>query len=407
MDRTENRNAKKLWLASSVFLTIGLLLYFKYANFFMENANYFRGFLGGMPVTWKKILLPIGISFFSFQSLTYTMDVYRKVHAPLKNPLNYLLYIVMFPQLIAGPIVRFQDIADQIVRRKESWEDFVYGFIRFSIGLGRKVLIADVLGLEVDKIMQMDFSTLDSTTAWLGIIGYTFQLYFDFSRYSDMAIGLGRMMGFKFPENFNNPYTAESISKFWRKWHMTFSNFMRDYLYIPLGGSRVSSQIRLYFNLWIVFFLSGLWHGASWNFVLWGIMHGVFIVLERIGFSKVLQKIGKPFNVIYTFFIASQLWLIFRIESLSDALNYYHSLFSFDFHPIDLPVLYLTTLGIGAFFSFITLFNFGKKWGENVFYNTYNSKQLYFYFSMAFLLFVLSVSFLSGSGFSPFIYFRF
>ncbi len=407
MDKAKSKRSKNLWLALSVALTIGLLLYFKYANFFMENVNAVRGFFGSMPMEWKKILLPIGISFFSFQSLTYTVDVYRKEHAPLKNPLNYLLYIVMFPQLIAGPIVRFQWIADQFRYRKESMQGFVYGFIRFSIGLARKVLIADVIAVEVDKYMATDFASMNTATAWIVIIGYTVQLYFDFSGYSDMAIGLGRMMGFKFPENFNNPYIAESVTKFWRRWHMTFSDFMRDYLYIPLGGNRVNSQFRLYFNLWVVFLLSGLWHGASWNFVIYGAMHGTFMVIERLGFYKVLKRLPKAMSIFYTFMIVVLARVLFRLETFAEATAFYKALFTFDFGTISFSSNYWVAFILGLFFSFVCLFNFGQKWEKTVFFSNYNNLQLNLFFIGALALFIISVAYLSGSGFSPFIYFRF
>lgn len=407
MHRAKSVKAKKLWLAASITLCIGLLVYFKYANFIVENINFIRNLLGDMPLVWKRVMLPIGISFFSFQSVTYSVDVYRKHHVPQKHLHNYLLYITMFPQLIAGPIVRHNEIADQIVKRKETTSDFVHGFIRFCIGLGRKVLIADVLGTEIDKVFASDFAVLDSTTAWITIIAYTLQLYFDFSGYSDMAIGLGRMMGFKFPENFNNPYTAESVAKFWRKWHMTFSDFMRDYLYIPLGGNRVKTQARLYFNLWVVFFLSGFWHGASWNFVIYGATHGLFMVIEKLGFYKVLRKVPRVFRIAYTLMVVILARVLFRIDKLPDAVAFYKSLFKFEFGKITYDGQFFFIMFIGFFFSFVTLFKWGQKWEQQVFYTDYNKKQLAIYFSIAVALFVLSVAFLTGSGFSPFIYFRF
>jgi len=218
----------------------------------------------------------------------------------------------MFPQLIAGPIVRFQTIADQIVDRKETYEDRLTGFYRFIIGLAKKVLIADVLGVRVDEIMTSDLYLLDATTAWVGIIAYAFQIYFDFSGYSDMAIGIGRMLGFRFPENFDNPYISSSITEFWRRWHMTFTTFMRYYLYYPLGGNKVETKRRLYFNLMFVFLVSGLWHGASWNFVLWGAIHGFFLIMERVFLLKLLKFSGRLSGVMYTFIIVLLAWVPFR-----------------------------------------------------------------------------------------------
>jgi len=269
MSMEGNKSVKRYLLALSVIINLGLLAYFKYANFFIENVNGLLLHLNiGSPVEWTRVILPIGISFFTFQSLTYSVDIFRNVHKPLEKLSDYILYIMMFPQMIAGPIVRFNWIADQITNRRETNDDRLLGFYRFIIGLAKKVLIANVMGAEADRIMALDIATIDSTTAWFGILAYTFQIYFDFSGYSDMAIGIGRMLGFKFPENFNNPYISGSITEFWRRWHMTLGAWMRDYLYIPLGGSRVKTQGRLYFNLGFVFLVSGLWHGTDfWIFL--------------------------------------------------------------------------------------------------------------------------------------------
>ena len=280
--RSSEVSKRKLLLSLSIFINLGLLVYFKYANFFIENLNYSLASIGVNNVEWVNVVLPIGISFYTFQTLTYSIDVYRNKHKPLNKLTNYLVYIMSFPQMIAGPIVRFSHIADQIVSRKEVIDDKLIGFYRFSIGLAKKVLIANVMAEQADLIFGSDYSVLSTTNAWLGMLAYTFQIYFDFSGYSDMAIGLGKMMGFKFPENFNSPYVARSISEFWRRWHITLGDFMRDYLYIPLGGNRVKLKYRLYFNLWIVFILSGLWHGASWNYLIWGAYHGVFLILDRL-----------------------------------------------------------------------------------------------------------------------------
>jgi len=409
MHQEKNKTKAKIFLACNITLNIGLLLYFKYANFFLENVNYIRDWLQLEPIEWIHIILPIGISFFTFQSITYSMDVYRKIHQPLKNPFNYMLYIMMFPQMIAGPIVRFIDIADQITGRKEKFEDFLHGFYRFVLGLAKKVLIADTLGIEVDKIMALDYSGMDSSTAWIGILAYTFQLYFDFSGYSDMAIGLGKMIGFKFPENFNNPYVARSVTEFWRRWHMTFSVFMKNYLYYPLGGSRVKTNRRLYFNLWFVFLISGLWHGASWNFVIYGAFHGVFLVLERIFLLKILHKIGVIPSVLFTFLIIVLARVFFRIEELDQALIFFKALFSFDFNPVAFykNEHFFVMMGVATFFSFITLSKFGLKL-QDIFYNkSYNNTQHIGMWILSIGLLVLSIAQLTGVGYSPFIYFRF
>ena len=283
------------------------------------------------PAHWTRVALPIGISFFTFQKLTYSVDVYRKVHKPLNKVTDYALYILMFPQLIAGPIVRYNEIADQIEDRSanETMNNRLTGFFRFMIGLAKKVLIANVLGEQVDLIFSDTVNGLSTFTAWIGILAYAFQIYYDFSGYSDMAIGIGRMIGFRFPENFNNPYISQSITEFWRRWHITLGRFMRDYLYIPLGGSRVSNR-RLYFNLWVVFLISGLWHGASWNFVIWGAFHGLFLVADRIILLKFFNFIGKVPSIIITFLISLIGWVFFRADNLEIARDYLGRMIAFE-----------------------------------------------------------------------------
>jgi len=401
---------RHILLGISVAINLGLLLYFKYANFFIDNVNTFITSLGlGNPVSWTSVALPIGISFFTFQSLTYSVDVYRRVHEPLKKVTDYILYILMFPQLIAGPIVRFNWIADQITHRTENWDDRLLGFYRFVIGLAKKVLIANVLGAEADRVMAMDFAAMDSTTAWIGILAYTFQIYFDFSGYSDMAIGIGRMIGFRFPENFNNPYVSRSITEFWRRWHITLGAWMRDYLYIPLGGSRVETRRRLYFNLWFVFLVSGLWHGASWNFVLWGAFHGFFLILDRIFLMKLLEKSGRVFSTLFTFFLAVMGWVVFRIENFGEAMVFYQRLFAFDFGPVvfsrDKEMFVIMIVAV--FFSFITVTKAGRSWQGKIFFAGYTDRRKIWMFVVTLALLVLSVSSVTTSGFNPFIYFRF
>jgi alginate O-acetyltransferase complex protein AlgI len=409
ISRADSKTVKKLLVGVSVAINLGLLFYFKYANFFLENVSFFHQLFGGPPLTWERIILPIGISFFTFQSITYTVDVYRSAHEPLKNPLNYILYIMMFPQLLAGPIIRFEYIANQIRSRVDSWDNLLYGFYRFILGLSKKVLIADVLAVEVDRLLGPGMHAIDSGSAWIAILAYTFQLYFDFSGYSDMAIGLGRMIGFRFPENFDNPYVAGSVTEFWRRWHMTFSNFMRHYLYYPLGGNRVQTKRRLYFNLWLVFLISGLWHGASWNFVLYGAFHGFFMVLERTFLSKIYAKISRYIPIILTFIIIVLSRVFFRIESLPDALGFMKTLFSFHFNHTTLPVNhhFYFILIVAVFFSFITLSRFGLKL-QDFFYNReYSLLENRAMTGLYATMLILVIASLTGQGFSPFIYFRF
>ena len=406
--KSENLAHKKLFAGLAIAVSLGLLAYFKYANFFVDNVNALLGVFGLQPFTFAKVLLPIGISFFTFQSITYVVDTYRNVHKPMERLTDYMLYIIMFPQLIAGPIVRYCDIADEIRNREQNWSESLLGFYRFAIGLSKKVLIADVIGCQVDTLLAGDLLTMGTGTAWITIIAYTMQLYFDFSGYSDMAIGLGKIMGFHFPENFDNPYNSASVSEFWRRWHITLGTFMRNYLYIPLGGNRCSKP-RMYFNLWVVFLLSGLWHGASWNFVVWGAYHGVWLVLERIGLGKFYEKIGKIPSVILTFIIVTVGWALFRIENLSDAFTFISRLFAFDFQSV-IPIQslqFLTTLIIAVIFSFIVLFPFGKKLQSIVYYTDFSKKQHLAVWSVSIVLFLFCLGALNAVGFSPFIYFRF
>lgn len=404
------KKRKQLLLFCSIFMNVGLLAYFKYANFFVDNVNQFLGVFNVSAIGWTNVLLPIGISFYTFQTLTYSIDVYRGVHKPLDKLSNYLLYIMSFPQMIAGPIVRFNLIADEIIDRKETIDDKLQGFIRFCIGLGKKVLIANVVGEQADLIMNQPVENITFISSWIGILAYTFQIYFDFAGYSDMAIGLGKMMGFSFPENFNNPYTSKSITEFWRRWHMTLGQWMRDYLYIPLGGNRVDSKTRLYFNLWFVFLVSGLWHGASWNFVIWGAFHGFFLILDKIFLLQVLNKIGGFFSTIITFIIVVVGWVFFRLEKFDDAINYIKKMFSFNtemaFENISNEFISIAILAF--IFSFVTASKFGKKVETLIYYN--QQPGLFWYGKMILLslvLLVLSISAITAEGFNPFIYFRF
>ncbi len=406
---SQNANHRKLLLIISLFINLGLLAYFKYANFFVSNVNEVLQSLGYTQLKWTAVVLPIGISFYTFQTLTYSIDVYRRVQTPLQKVSDYLLYIMSFPQMIAGPIVRFNSIADQITNRKEIIDDKLSGFYRFAIGLAKKVLIANVMAKQADLIFDSNLSELSMEMAWLGLIAYTFQIYFDFSGYSDMAIGIGRMIGFKFPENFNSPYISQSVSEFWRRWHITLGAFMRDYLYIPLGGNRVSSKSRLYLNLWIVFLLSGLWHGAAWNFVIWGAYHGIFLILDRLFLIRILKKTGKIPSIIFTFFVIMIGWVFFRLESINEITIFLKTLFSFNqTWDLNIDPKFGITVSAATIFSFLVAFRLGKKL-EAFFFK----KKKYVFIHHVFLsilaifLLIFSISSLTSSGFNPFIYFRF
>lgn len=410
--QSSNSSYRKWLLALSVGINLGLLVYFKYANFFVDNFNFLLSQLGIETVAWTEVLLPIGISFYTFQTLTYSIDVYRGVHKPLRSPVQYLVYIMMFPQMIAGPIVRFSAIADQIENREhlETLDHKFLGFFRFTIGLAKKVLIANVMGLEADRIFSLPTEELTTPLAWLGATAYAFQIYFDFSGYSDMAIGLGRILGFKFPENFNSPYTSSSITEFWRRWHITLGAFMRDYLYIPLGGSRVSSKSRLYFNLWVVFLLSGLWHGAAWNFVVWGAFHGFFLILDRLFLLRLYSAIGKFPSILITFAITLVGWVLFRSETMDQAFGYIIKMFAMDFGVDNLYAdrEFWVILAVGVFFSFFTLSKVGTRLEDFLFFRKEHTIRAYFaMLVLTIVLFTISFSSITTSGFNPFIYFRF
>lgn len=407
--RSETVRKKRILLILSLTVNLGLLAYFKYSNFFIENTNVFLNSLGFNEITWTKVIMPIGISFFTFESITYTMDVYRGKHAPLKNLKDYLLYLLAFPKLIAGPIVRFQEIADEVIERKENIDEKLIGFYRFCIGLGKKVLIANVMAEQVREIFTSDIAHMSTATAWIGTLAYTMQIYFDFSGYSDMAIGLGKIMGFHFPENFNSPYSSKSITEFWRRWHMTLGNFMRDYLYIPLGGNRVSSKYRLYFNLALVFILSGFWHGASWNFIIWGAFHGTFLILDRIFLLKVLNKLGPLVAIPFTFLVVMIGWVIFSIEDLGKMGMYLGKLFEFSSgtNAVMIPSFW-PILVIALLFAFLPAFSVGQRMQHFVFdRNKYSMRVHGSFLLLAVILFIFSSSAVVSSGFNPFIYFRF
>ncbi len=315
-------------MAGAVVTNLGLLCTFKYAGFFVHNLNALLSILHLPPILMDPIHLPIGISFFSFQAMSYVIDVYRKEAHCQKNPLNVALYISLFPQLVAGPIVRYRDISEQINKRTISREDLAIGVKRFIVGLSKKVMIADVIGKVADQIFLLPGDQLTWTASWVGGIAFTIQLYFDFSGYSDMAIGLGRIFGFHFQENFNYPYIARSMRGFWKRWHISLTTWFRDYLFIPMGGSR-GSNARTHFNLVTVFFLCGLWHGARWNYVIWGFSHGVFLIIERTRFGKWIESTWAPIGHFYMLFVFIVTLSFFRTDSLLHAAVYLPAMFGF------------------------------------------------------------------------------
>jgi len=405
----------KLFLSFAVFLNLAALIFFKYANFIVDNINHVTGH---QVFTLQKVHLPLGISFFTFQGICYVVDVYRKKVEAQKNPYNLALATAMFPHQIAGPIIRYNDIADQIIFRKYDWTIFSGGIQRFIIGLAKKMLIANTLGAVADKIFTLGPDTLPMNVAWLGTVCYALQIYYDFSGYSDMAIGLGRMFGFTFLENFNFPYAATSIKDFWRRWHISLSSWFRDYVYISLGGDRIS-RIRTYINLIIVFFLTGLWHGAGWNFIVWGIFHGFFLVLERLGFENLLKKVWRPVQHGYTLFVVLIGWVFFKANDLPSALHYLKSMFGFVqgdvanyfLQFVNPQIVVAAFVGIAFSFPIHLLVNqlvlrFGSKassFPKIASQAIAQSTGVFIYL----MLFLLSLMTVASSTYNPFIYFRF
>jgi alginate O-acetyltransferase complex protein AlgI len=323
----------RLLLGLAVATNLGIFLYAKYMNFFVDQVNHALGGLELESVRWTAVVMPIGISFFTFQKLSYLVDVYRKTAEPASTFGDYLLYVSLFPQLIAGPIVRYHDVSRQLTTRSYSDEQFLVGVWRFSVGLAKKVIIANTLASVADSAFggtqatALNPQTLTCAAAWLAALCYTMQLYFDFSGYSDMAIGLGKMLGFDFLENFNLPYISRSITEFWRRWHISLSNWMREYLYVPLGGNRVAPW-RVYMNLWIVFLLSGFWHGASWNFIVWGALHGAMLTAERLAAKRGMPRWPALLAIPRTFLLVMIAWVFFRAWDLPQAMSFLSVMFT-------------------------------------------------------------------------------
>lgn len=403
-------------LAAGVSANLLLLLYFKYANFFVENANVLFANAGMDPVMPNPVHLPIGISFFTFQAMSYLVDVYRDEAGVQRNAVNCALYIALFPQLIAGPIVRYSDVAKQLLSRKVTAELFSSGVQRFVFGLAKKLIIANPMGLAADKIFAVPMHEVTAGMAWLGIACYSLQIYFDFSGYSDMAIGLGRMFGFTFLENFNYPYISKSVKEFWRRWHISLSSWFRDYLYIPLGGNR-GSAFRTYLNLSIVFLLCGFWHGASWNFLIWGALHGAYLVIERLGFGKVLQRLWLPLQYAYTLLLVMIAWVFFRAETLPQSLAYLQAMFGMGAASgIEYYALYycdprtVITLALGIFLATPLCREAGLRlaaFGQHTESGWLRGILAFGHYCLITGLLLLSASFLAAGTYNPFIYFRF
>ena len=400
MDKCNNKSFRLLVLILAIIVDLGLLGYFKYYNFLAKNIN---SLLGRKVISLKSIVLPIGISFYTFQILSYMIDLYRKNINVQKNIFNLALYISFFPQLIAGPIVKYHDIEDQILKRKTTISNFAKGVRRFTYGLAKKVLLANSFALFVDNVYDVGFSNISTFIAWVTAICYMLQIYYDFSGYSDMAIGLGKMFGFEFMENFNIPYISTSITEFWRRWHISLSTWFKEYVYIPLGGNR-RGKIRTYINLWLVFLATGIWHGASWNFVFWGLFHGFFIFIERLFLKKILDK-HKRFGFIYTFFVVLIGWVFFRAPSLKSALKILKIMFSLN------SVSYIN-IALSSDLKLIILIALGLVLScipRNKLKDRLNQSKIKCYGEpiLVLILLVISILTLVSNTYNPFIYFRF
>ncbi len=399
----------KNFLVYGIIGNLGLLFWFKYVNFFAINLNFLFGAFHLGHFSLATIALPIGISFYTFHSISYLIDIYYKKSAAQKNIFDLALYIILFTQLVAGPIIRYNIFAPQLLTRKLSLFQFCKGIERFIIGLGKKVLIANTLARLADESFIQNSDSMSTLLSWIGAICYTFQIYFDFSGYSDMAIGLSKMFGFEFPENFNLPYTASSIQDFWKRWHISLSSFFRDYLYIPLGGNK-KGKGRTYLNLIIVFLLTGFWHGANYTFIVWGILHGLFLLIERAGFDKLLLKIPMFLRKSYAFIIVLLAWIPFRADNITTAIAYLRSLApnSNDLK-LDLIASYFTTDVIIAF-AVASILSFDLlKFVKTLFYKTQLNRSFIQTINACFLLIILffSAIYLMSGTYNPFIYYQF
>ncbi|WP_338506312.1 MBOAT family O-acyltransferase [Turicibacter sp. KK003] len=406
VERYRNQPKKaKLVVLSSITINLGLLVFFKYSTFLLTNINLLFHTNFYIP----QMSLPIGISFYTFQTMSYTIDVFRQEAKAKKNMIDLGAYVTMFPQLIAGPIVRYQTIANQLDHRVESEDLFAKGIWRFTIGLGKKVLLANNIGLLWNQIQLTEMSDLSILMAWLGLVAFGFQIYFDFSGYSDMAIGLGYLFGFELLENFNYPYISQSITEFWRRWHISLGSWFRDYVYIPLGGNRKGKK-RMYLNLFIVWMLTGLWHGASWNFVLWGLYFGILIIIEKAFLLFWLSRAPRWMRHVYTIILLLIGWGLFAFEDFHQLINYLTVLFGLrNATWVNQETLYYLSQNI-ILFVLLTIASTPmiRLIGQKLFNSPYGSVIKAFIVPMICLLILIaSTAYLVDSSYNPFLYFRF
>lgn len=391
----ENEKQAKFWVFVAVLFNIGILIYFKYLEFIVENISS----LFNAEITVQTILKPIGISFFTFQGLSYVIDVYRGITNCQKNLFNVALYISLFPQLVAGPIVRYETIADEIDNRESNASDMAEGIRRFMVGFAKKLILANAIGQVADAFFNSPISSLSVVGAWIGPIAYAFQIYFDFSAYSDMAIGLGKIFGFHFCENFNYPYISQSITEFWRRWHISLSTWFRDYVYIPLGGNRCS-KLRHLFNIFVVWLLTGIWHGAKWKFIFWGIYFGVILILEKTFILKYLEKAWRPIRHIYALILIVIGWAIFRAHDMEYFFGMLKTMFFVNGNPIinDKTIYNLLEFKYAIIICAIASIPLKD------YILVKNEKIKYV---LSFVVFIVAIVCMLSNSFNPFIYFRF
>lgn len=391
----ENEKQAKFWVFVAVLFNIGILIYFKYLEFIVENISS----LFNAEITVQTILKPIGISFFTFQGLSYVIDVYRGITNCQKSLFNVALYISLFPQLVAGPIVRYETIADEIDNRESNALDMAEGIRRFMVGFAKKLILANAIGQVADAFFNSPISSLSVVGAWIGPIAYAFQIYFDFSAYSDMAIGLGKIFGFHFCENFNYPYISQSITEFWRRWHISLSTWFRDYVYIPLGGNRCS-KIRHLFNIFVVWLLTGIWHGAKWKFIFWGIYFGVILILEKTFILKYLEKAWRPIRHIYALILIVIGWAIFRAHDMEYFFGMLKTMFFVNGNPIinDKTIYNLLEFKYAIIICAIASIPLKD------YILVKNEKIKYV---LSFVVFIVAIVCMLSNSFNPFIYFRF
>jgi alginate O-acetyltransferase complex protein AlgI len=403
-------NARKSFVVAGVFFNLSLLFFYKYFNFLIGNINNISSFfsLNFSLNSIQNITLPVGISFFTFHGLSYLLDVYRLKCFPQRNLLNLGLYLTVFPQLIAGPIVRYHEFSGQLFNRKSFSIDYKIGIERFIHGLAKKLILANSFAYVADGIFNLPMGQLSQQLAWLGAISYSLQIYFDFSGYSDMAIGLARLIGFKFPENFNYPYISDSIKEFWRRWHISLSTWFRDYLYIPLGGS-FNGQRRTIRNLLFVFIVTGLWHGASLNFIVWGLIHGLFVVLESLFLGRFLKKLGRVFRILYTNTIVVCAWVFFRGEDLGYDIHFIRKMFDFSFsnQMAQSHFIYYFNWEYASYVLAGCLFAtpIWKVVSDKIVNRNKVSSSFYRIFLI--ILLIICLAFVAAGTYNPFIYFRF